>query len=235
MTKIDIACRKSVVTPKVPNARFRFAIGIRTFETKAAAIAEVRHILNNYAIDMPLIAADGVLLRDLFSMHPDAAAKSFKGMCGIAVRINDFQGCMSRGFHVLHPDGTSTDFSYRPCFNAKLAEPSVFAAMRAAIMLGQRRVLISYFMSKEVMPCPRCNAPIRRQDAHVHHHDPKFRTIAADYIERFGEPETVSSETFGDDFRLISDKARWVEYHDARAVRSVLCAPCNFADERGTK
>lgn len=213
-----------------------FTIGIRTFPRKADALAEVRRILHYWQIDELIRGDDFVLLRCLFDMHPRRSEAAKRGVTGFMVRLNDFHGTLSRGFHVVHYDGSTSGFSYRPCMNPDSDEPSVFAAMRAAIMLGQRRIMMEQFAGRDAMPCPTCRRPITRRDAHVHHLPPhRFRDIAKAYIAIHGEPQVVhSASSFGDSFSDLSRQHHWVEFHDARANRLVVCAACNFAAERQT-
>ena len=211
----------------------RFPLGVRTFRTKGDAISEVRRVLNAVPLETMIRGDDGVLVRDLFALHPGAAQKARGGVIGFMVRLNCYLGCTTRGFHVVHNDGSSTDFSYQPCFNARLAEPSVFAAMRAAIMLSQRQVMMQAFLRGEVARCPGCGGEMRRQGAHVHHVPPnRFRDLAQAFIAEHGMPAVMPSAHFGDDFADAADRLRWIEFHDARARRVVVCAPCNYAAER---
>lgn len=215
-------------------SRHAFPIGTQTFPTKGAAVEAVREILNAAELDRPLIGDKGVFIREMFALHPNAAEKARRGVAGFAVRINDFHGSLSRGFHVLHDDGSSTPFSYQPCLNPKKPPLGATGAMRAAIMLGQRRVMMEWFGGKAVKSCPACDRSITPATAHVHHLPPnRFRDIVAAYVDRHGEPE-ISKAVLGVTFASAAVQHRWVEFHDARARRVVICAPCNYAAERET-
>jgi len=168
----------------------------------------------------------------LFGMHPKAAEKSRGGVIGFMVRINDLHGTLSRGFHVVHDDRTTTPFSYAPCLNPKKPALGHTAAMRAAIMLSQRAVLIGYFRGREEAPCQHCSQLVARAMAHVHHVPPnRFRDLVFSWVAENGEPE-IQKAAIGVEFVSPAVRARWLAYHDAHAVRRIVCPPCNYAAER---
>lgn len=209
-----------------------FSAGTFQFPTKGDAQAFVREILNSAPLDEILKGDRAVFIRELFALHPRAAEKAEGGIIGFMVRENDFNGARTRGFHVVHDDGSTTPFSYAPCLNPNKPELSCIAAMRAAIMLSQRRVMLGYFGLKDRASCHACGKLVERQHAHVHHVPPKrFRDIAASFIAARGEPKTIKG-VLGVSFASLQLQSEWVTYHDARASRVVVCAPCNFAAER---
>ena len=214
------------------NTRFAFSIGTRVFPTKGDAEREIRTILNSAEIDERLTGDRAVLIRDMFGMHPKAAEKAARGVTGFMVRTNDFHGARTRGFHVIHPNGKTTAFSYAPCLNPAKKELGAIGAMRAAIMLGQRRIMVETFAGRASIPCPVCSNPMTIGGAHVHHVPPlRFRDLAAAYVEKYGEPE-VRKGALGVAFASAAVQHHWLEFHDARAKRVVVCAPCNYAAER---
>lgn len=211
----------------------RFVIGTWSYPTKEAARTAVRKILNSAELDRRLVGDRAVFISHLFALHPRAAEKALPGVDGHGVRINDLKGIITRGFHVLHPGLTSTPWSYQPCFNPLLAEPSAIGAMRASIILSQAAFRRSQFGAGDTIPCACCKEQVTRKAAHVNHEAPnQFRELVRRFIERYGEPEVVSSEDFGDDFRSARMRALWLDFHDTSANRVVVCAPCNYAAER---
>lgn len=216
----------------MPPSRFAFSVGTETFANKGEAREAVRRILHEAEIDERLRGDRAVLVRDLFGMHPYAAEKAQGGVAGFMVRTNDFNGAKTRGFHVVHDDGSTTAFSYEPCLNPKKPPIGAAGAMRAAIMLGQRQIMVRAFAGRSSVRCPACAKPMSMGGAHVHHLPPnRFRDIAAAYIAEHGEPK-VEKSALGVAFASITEQRRWVEFHDARARRAVVCAPCNYAAER---
>tara|TARA_R110002126_G_scaffold2345_12_gene13531 strand:+ start:542 stop:1213 length:672 start_codon:yes stop_codon:yes gene_type:complete len=213
-------------------SRFAFSIGTTTFDTKGDAREAVRAILNTAELDERLVGDRAVVVASLFAMHPNAVEKAVGGVAGFMVRVNDINGTKSRGFHVIHDNGRTTPFSYQTCLNPTRAELAASVAMRAAIMLGQRRVMMEFFRGRASVSCPSCGQPMTKATAHVHHLPPnRFRDIAAAYVAAHGEPEVVKG-VLGVAFKSLTKHHEWLEFHDARAKRTVVCAPCNYAAER---
>ena len=152
----------------------RFVIGTRTYRTKGEAQQAVRDILHGVELDTTIVGDRGVLLGHLFALHPEAAEKAASGVIGHMVRLNDFHGTLTRGFHVVHPSNHTTAWSYFPCFNPSRIEPSVTAALRAAIMLSQASFRRQVFAWSDVEPCGICSKPTERKFSHIHHLAPKF-------------------------------------------------------------
>jgi hypothetical protein len=206
-----------------------FTLGVRRFLTKKAALVEVRRMLNAATIDRRLMGDDHVLISALYARHPRAAEKASRGMTGFMVRINSIEGALTRGFHVIHDDGSTTAFSYAPCMTASADEPRLAVAARQAIIISQREVLRNAFRGKETLPCENCRKDLTRAAVHVHHTNPRFRDILAGFVTEHGNPVIVNGTGFGDDFADPLKKMLWVIYHDRRAVCVILCASCNLA------
>jgi hypothetical protein len=207
-------------------------IGRFFFSKRKDAEAEVRRILHSATFDVPLAGAERDMIAGLFDLHPHVAeVKQRQGILGFTVKQNDYHGALTRGFHALHARGT-TPFSYMTCFDPRRATPNALSAMRAAIMLGQRTIMVRAFGGRETVECTLCHAPTGRPRAHVHHMPPwKFAAIAAAFLAE-GTPQFVGSIYIGDSFADLADHHRWLAFHDARAVRVVVCAGCNAAAER---
>lgn len=173
-----------------------------------------------------------VLISELFRMHPRAHEKVDRGVTGFMVRVNDFYGALTRGFHVIHDDGCTTAFSYLPCMNANSDAPSIAGAARAAIMMSQREILREAFRRRETIPCAYCPRELTKDKAHIHHEPPKFRAILDAFISANGEPKITNALGLGDAFADPLVRLNWIRFHDARAVRVAVCAPCNYAAER---
>ena len=210
----------------------RFVIGTTSFPTKEAAKNAVRAILNGVDLEARITGDRAVFIAHLFALHPGAAEKAAPGVTGHMVRLNDMNGAITRGFHVIHPNNTTTAWSYLPCLNPRLSEPSFTGAMRAAIMLSQASFRRQVFGRADFTNCRYCGNAVERKIAHIHHEAPKFRDLVRNFVAEHGAPEVVSSANFGDDFANIDAKRLWIEYHDARAKRVLVCAPCNYAAER---
>lgn len=210
--------------------RFRFAIGTKSFPTKGAAAEEIRRILHAAELDQPLRGADAVLIRDLFELHPRGAEKVALGVDGVVVKLNRRDGATARGFHVIHPDGTTTGFSYKPCLTPSSDKPSALAAMRGTILLSQRRVRVAAFLRSGRALCAHCQIWIDGTARGEVHHEPlhTFGALAAEWLRLNGEPEIVHSADWGDDFKSAAAKQSWIAFHDARARRVVICQPCHY-------
>jgi hypothetical protein len=220
-----------------PQVRGRgFTIGTFKFRTKKAAITELRDVLNfRYRPGECLTSVDHDLIEALFQMHPERDIKAAKGVEGFTVEWNEKDGyARTRGFHVLHPDGSTTDFSFYVCLNNNFVRTTFEEAARAAIMPSQR-LLRDTWEAAGGRNCTRCGKAISGSRAHVHHEQPyRFRDLLKIWREKHGEPAVIANPDFGADFADQSVKRRFVEWHDSIAVRTVLCAACNLAAEAGS-
>lgn len=206
-----------------------FTIGVRRFLTKKAALTEVRRVLNAVPIEERLRGDDHVLIAALYAMHPRAHEKAERGCAGFMVRINNLEGALTRGFHIIHDDGWTTPFSYAPCMSAKADDPSLVVAARQAIIPSQREVLRAAFGIRDTYPCAGCGTELSRAQVHVHHTTPRFRDILERFVADHGQPKVINAEGLGDAFANPAVRQLWIAYHDRRAVRVIFCAPCNFA------
>lgn len=94
------------------------------FPTKAAATARCQEILYTYpgqagsGADQPQQVTDPkhhAFLEALVARHPEAEEKIGSGIAGFKVAVNPDGTGNTRCFYVIHPDGSSTHFSFRSC------------------------------------------------------------------------------------------------------------------------
>lgn len=208
-----------------------FTIGTFWFKTIAAAKLEVRRILHAATIDQPLDGDNLRLIAALYDRHPRREGS----LAGFCVGTNRYHGAITRGFQAIMADGSHIPWSYGPCFNPAVDEPSLMKVLRASIMFSQNEALKKYYAGAIFYPCRHCKKPLQRQDAHIHHLFPKFRDIADAFIGLIGLPHVRTSDNLGDEFSEPELRRRWVQFHEAVAQRAVLCASCNAADERAAK
>lgn len=208
-----------------------FSVGEISFKTKKAATLDIRRILHSAAIDAPLEGDSLALIAALYETHPRREGSPVT----FCVGTNNYHGALTRGFHAIHADGSRTRWSYIPCLNPAADEPSLLKVLRAAIIPSQREILRIYYHGKAFRPCSHCTKPVQREDANVHHLQPKFRDISDAFIGLIGMPQVRTGDDLGDDFVEPGFRQRWVQFHDAVAQRIILCPACNAADEKNDK
>jgi len=211
----------------------RFLIGHFAYPTKRAAETDVRRILHDAPLDVPLEGRNASLIAALYAMHPRRSGEPVSFHVG----LNNYYSTPTRGFQAVSGDGSRTSFSYIPCLSPALDQPSLLAAMRAAIIPSQREAMRAAYANRALINCALriadgCSQAVPLAAAHVHHKAPKFIDIAEHFVSLVGLPEVINSTGFGDDFADPISKRRWVLFHDAVAQRVVVCAACNAADER---
>ncbi|WHM30156.1 DCL family protein [Streptomyces sp. BPPL-273] len=94
------------------------------FPTKAAATERCRQILYSYpgqpgsGAGQPHDVTDAAhvsFLTELVKRHPEAGDKIGTGISGFRVQVNPDGTGNTRCFHVVHPDGSQTAFSFKYC------------------------------------------------------------------------------------------------------------------------
>lgn len=209
-----------------------FIIGDRNFKSKAAALREIQTVLRNPAyLGNPLKGDDLALITDLFLLHPSCEEKMANGMLGLTVQING--GVIgfgkSNGFHVMHPDGTTTMWSLYTALNGETRNPFERAA-RLAIAPGQQKVRHDTYGSLEEILCEECLINlVPKAGAHVHHELPMtFAKILETWVSAYGEADVVPNNGIGYRFADPEVEQEFVAWHDDLARRNVICTPCNL-------
>lgn len=99
-------------------------VGDEHFPTKAAATARCQEILRSYpgapgtGAGQPQDVTDPAhtaFLTALVAKHPEASEKIGTGIAGFKVQVNPKGTGNTRCFYVVHPDGSSTHFSFSSC------------------------------------------------------------------------------------------------------------------------
>lgn len=223
-------------TPASSKAQARtrgLTLGPLSFATKKAAVERIRAVLRGNREGVPLDGDDLAIAMALFDMHPQYAEKAEGGVVGFCVKVNRDHGyAPTRGLHVIHDDGTTIDFSFYVSLDHSRVLPTIQTAARHAL-LGSQRAFKEQAFSGGVALCDACSAPLAWSTAQIHHEPPlRFRDILRLWQEQNKEPEIVSRPRFGDDFADAAERTRFVEFHDAIAKRTLVCAACNYAAER---
>lgn len=210
-----------------------FTIGSRTFRSKAAALKEIQAVLYNQDyLGQPLKGADLELITDLFLRHPHCEEKMVKGVSGFTVMVNGGTPGFKKtnGFHVTHPDGTTSMWSLYVALDGKETESPFARAARLAIAPGQIYVKEETYGDLDAIICEECCVNLVPKDgAHVHHEHPMtFAAILNSWISAFGEADVVPNDGIGYRFADRGVEEQFVGWHDDLAVRNVICTPCNL-------
>jgi Protein of unknown function (DUF3223) len=195
-----------------------YEIGCFSFPSKKAAIARIREILYAAPLRQPLAGEQKQLMRAVLSFHPDVATKVTGGCAAILVDVNiDLTGLSSRGFQIVHRDGTSIDFSYRVALGLASAVPRMEEAARCAVAPGIIVHKRTRFDGAMVIRCEETGEPITSEEAEVDHASPwPFRRILQEFVKQYGVRPIVDrglSRVFASE----RDSELFRAFHDARA------------------
>jgi hypothetical protein len=89
-------------------------IGTLTFAKKGDAVEHYREILYRRDVGVAIPEPDATHVYWLLERHPDAAAKIGIGVKEFSTRNAMFS---TRCFEIRRTDGTTTDFSFKPCLD----------------------------------------------------------------------------------------------------------------------
>lgn len=200
----------------------RIEIGEYSFPSKAAAVAEIRRIKDEYPLDTPLLGDDAKLITALLGLHPDAAEKTGPGIQHITIRAIEYG---ARGFWVTRTDGSCDDFSYKTALNGDLSHTAqVKRAMRFAIDPQIKAFKdqqfqqvwgsppgappynpdLDYFHADNLwatsivhtpLICPITNNQLdNNATTHVDHHNPPFAELIAKFVTDVGGFDNIRTE-----------------------------------------
>lgn len=202
----------------------RITLGKFDFPSKAAAIAEIRRIKDEYPSGTPLVGDDAELMLAVLGNHHDRTKKIGVGVDHISVRSIEYG---VKGFWITRIDGSCEDFSYKTALNGELSHAAqVKRAMRFAIDPAIRRFKDQQFqnlpwattrpaVSPESDPfdifdpanhdynvvrvLPKCpltgNALSNDATTHVDHHNPTFAELVADFAAENGGIDNIHVES----------------------------------------
>lgn len=158
-----------------------FCIGDHVFKTKTEATNHIKAILSGHGIGDRLYGEELKIVLALLQAHPEYTEKAKGGVKGIIVD-RPGNGYGGQCFHVLHDNGSTSDFSYRVCLNPKLQhaynlEISCRAAIRNDI------VIFKEVWAETDGTCAISGQCLAYEDAHVDHAHPlTFKTILQNFV-----------------------------------------------------
>lgn len=179
----------------------------------------------------PVAAPWTPLLQDVLRMHPDASQK------GSAIRfeVGVIAPYKTRGFRLVRPDGTSTDFSYLKCLKGVDNEGDMRAAARTAVVQQQLSVKDRAFARSGSIVCPVSGETITRKTCHVDHEAPNtFDVIFRAFTKEFGilpVRPTADNET-ETKFLHDADAHAFAVFHHQRAKLRVVSRTANLSTLR---
>jgi len=213
----------------------KFILGSFTFRTKGDAVKSVQHVLHNAPVGELLSGDDLELALALLDRHPLRADKLAGGIAGVSVLMNN-EGYVARGFHIVRPDGSTKDFSYRVALDRKSKEPTVQQACQMAVLPDTT----AYRYARLAAGAERCDVSgelLTPETTHVDHAGEwPFRRIVKEFVE-WAVQERRS-------LRLVESGVCTVEFadpqmtedfrafHNARAVLRLVTQAVNQSWER---
>lgn len=197
----------------------------------------VKHVLNNKSkIGEKITGEDAELLMALLENHPDYELITTKGFDHFTIKHNSNKAAgwvLTRGFHVVHPDRTSTSFSYPSCLKPRTYRSRLYEAGRNMISLSQLDFRIEHGNR-----CVKCGA---QRSLHTHHKDFTFKqTLDNWHYLHFGSitdnEGAVEFISVGEPTPALVFKVRpeqdFLKFHDDFATREVLCLQCHSDEHR---
>lgn len=214
-------------------------MGPHVFGSKKDAKQYMGDLLSLYQVGHKLIPEHFWIAMSLIKRHPESEQKVGVGIRAISVEKHpEFRTkCL-----VIHrEDGTTTDFSYITCIDARTKPDIVrfLEAMRYAVKEQILRFKWSQFGSKDaVLRCQITGEAVTWHTAHIDHVKP-FREIAQEFIDEMNIEVSTDLLTANADnqyFETISDRlvyVCWLDYHEKHAVLRVVSDKANLRRKRG--
>jgi hypothetical protein len=192
-------------------------------------------VLHTAPLGQLLGGADLDLAVAVLDRHHDRANKLAGGITGITVLKNNGH-LRSRGFHIVRPDGSTMDFSYRVALDMASKEPTIEQACRTAVWSDIAAWRDRWF---ETQPpyCEVSGEVLTKDTMHVDHGgDWPFRRIVAEFVE-LAEREGFSLTLAQRGFYIVEFADPQVieafrKFHDARAELRVVTAAVNLRWKR---
>lgn len=213
-------------------------IGPHVFGSKADAKLYIRDLLSLYHVGSRLVPEHFWIVMSLIHRHPEAAEKIGCGIEYISVRKHpEFS---TKCFVIHREDGSSTDFSYITCIDArpKTVRTRFIEAMRYAIKNQITAFKWSMFRRKDVtLKCAITGLPVSWERSHVDHIKP-FSEIAEEFLAEFSiEPSKSMLAENADNqyFETITDdeiRSRWLVYHAEKAQFRIVLDKANLQRKR---
>jgi hypothetical protein len=162
-------------------------IGDLNFARKSDAAEHFRQILRRYDPGVVLSELDATHVYWLLERHPEATAKIGAGVMEFSTRKAMFD---TRCFEIRRIDGSTTDFSVKPCLDGKA--PSAFAetlrAMRSEVAEDIKQMKWEFFRASThtdgKASCALTGRLLSLEEAMIDHAPPKtFKALAERFLD----------------------------------------------------
>lgn len=216
-------------------AKIPIQIGAQIFATKTEAKNYARAILARYAEAETIIGADDLFLRDLVSIHPEAAQKIGSGISHFTTKLDPVWR-KNRHFVIVRTDGSDTDVSFHICIDGSNDRRDVFEALRHAVAEQVISFQRAAFAGGTPLICPYTNKTLSFLDAHVDHAPPDtFFVLATRWMQENGiEFHDVSLVDNADNqwIRVMRDPVQedsWRTFHQSWARLRIISRIANLS------
>jgi hypothetical protein len=207
-------------------------IGTLTFAKKGDAVEYFREILYRHDLGVTIPEPDATHLYGLLERHPEAVAKIGVGVKGFSTRRAMFN---TRCFEVHRTDGTTTDFSFKPCLDGKA--PSALAealrAFRTEVAEDTKQMKWEFFRAskhlEQKVACALTGRLLSLDEAAVDHAPPNtFKALAERFLAQHGIVPTSALVTPSKDNQYtprLADRTlaeKWRDFYRANASVRVV-------------
>jgi hypothetical protein len=212
-------------------------IGEYEFETKKDAKEAIKKILNGHRMGYILTGDEDTFIRDLIALHPATEDKIGCGIDHIEIRPDPDYGT-TRCFHIIRPDGSSTDVSYQKCIDGEKYRQLFRPALRTAI---QHQIQQFKQVQFAIGPqrCPFTNELLTLETCHVDHLSPMtFETLVTEWLKLSGLGEVDVQITGREDnssTRFMTNANQidsWTAYHRQHARLRLLSQRGNLSNSK---
>lgn len=199
--------------------------------------AIIREIVARHTDNLPLSGEDRETILKVLKNHPLWNSKVGVGLADVVVRTNRRPGCaVTRGFHIIRSDGSSTDISWVEALSPTPHPRKVKLAFRDLVTDQILAFRDSHPWQGQPFNCPVTGEVTPWSDSHVDHEPPDtFDRL----VELFFANEPVPIEKVplkehsdGDLVDQLADAAlaeRWQNFHAERARLRIISSKGNLS------
>jgi hypothetical protein len=199
--------------------------------TKTALKAICQFVISKTPDGELLGPKEAKFVTELFRRHPDYQEKSAPGIRGFSVRTDRRWGT-SRHFVVERVDGTSIDFSWQICLDAKCPDKATLVedSLRNSVVDQVIAFREAAFANTKELVCPLTGELVNSRECHVDHIPPgTFEVMVTVWLMRRGltydgialEP---APDGYGQELANPDQRASWRAFHALHAkLRVVSC------------
>ena len=216
------------------------SIGQRIFQTKKAALEQIKAVRDQYPDGVPLDHEDHCFIRDLLCLHSEALQKIGVGVSHFTVATEGEFGGRNRHFVLHRHDGTRTDFSFQHCLSPGAKERNDrLLALRQAIKEQTWAFRDREFASGRQITCPYEGVTLKPDSCQVDHEAPfTFEALATAWL--FSEGITLGDVeiTSPRDNQLVARMtavaqiSSWQAFHRTHARLRLLSVKGNLSGAR---